>query len=476
MARPNIVLIITDQQRFDTIGAAGYDFVDTPALDRLAAEGTLFRHCYCTALACVPSRASFFKGQFPHTTGVLSNLDLWDTSWVELLRDAGYRTVNIGKMHTAPMDAPAGFEERQVIENKDRFRKHAGSEFVDELDKELARRGLVKPERTHYGKRPDYRERLGAFVWELPDELHFDNFTGDLALDWLDKRDDDRPFFLEIGFPGPHPPYDPTESALAPYLDRELPLQEIRQDDLDSQPPPFKVLRERHIERGPDAAVHQAMPDRAARHRQRAHYLANVSMIDAKVGEIVSKLAEKGILDDTIIIFTSDHGDCMGDHGHSQKWTAYDPVVRVPLIIRDGGGRGAGVTSDAFVQHVDVAEYILRAAGLERPRAFESIDISPAFEGPWPGRDYVIAEHGADNLLSDVGFVTMIRDRRWKMVHFLDRPFGQLFDLEADPDEYVNLWDDPAHAAIKASLTAEILSMHLRDTVRPARRLEDVEE
>ncbi len=476
MARPNIVLIITDQQRFDTVGAAGYDFVDTPALDRLAASGTLFQHCYCTALACVPSRASFFKGQYPHTTGVLSNLDHWDTSWVELLRKAGYRTANIGKMHTWPMDAPAGFEERRVMENKDRFRKHAGSEFVDELDKELARRGLTKPERTHYAKRPDYRERLGAFEWELPDELHFDNFTGDLALDWLETRDDDRPFFLEIGFPGPHPPYDPTEQALAPYRDRELPLQEIRKDDLDSQPPPFQVLRERHIERGPDAAVHQAMPDHAARHRQRAHYLANITMIDSKVGEIVDKLAAQGILDDTIVIFTSDHGDCMGDHGHSQKWTAYDPVVRVPLIIKDIGARGAGVTAEGFVQHLDIAEYILRAAGLERPRDFESIDISPAFAGPWPGRDYVIAEHGADNLLSDVGFVTMIRDRRWKMVHFLDRDYGQLFDLEADPDEYINLWDDPAHTAIKASLRDEILAMHLRDCVRPARRLEDVEE
>lgn len=479
MARPNIVLIITDQQRFDTIGAAGFGFVDTPALDRLAASGTLFRHCYCTALACVPSRASFFTGRYPHSNGVLSNLDHWDTSWVERLAGAGYRTANIGKMHTWPMDAPAGFEERQVVENKDRFRKHAGSEFVDELDRELARRGLVKPERTHYAKRADYRERLGAFVWELPEELHFDNFTGDLALRWLDRREaegDTRPFFLEVGFPGPHPPYDPVEADVAPYLARDLPLQEIRQDDLDSQPPPFKVLRERHIERGPDAAVHQAMPDRAARHRQRAHYLANVTMIDRKVGEIVDRLAEQGLLDNTIVIFTSDHGDCLGDHGHSQKWTGYDPVVRVPMIIRDGRGEGAGVVSDAFIQHLDVAEYILRSAGIERPRDFDSVDITPAFAGPWAGREHVIAEHGADNLLSDTGFVTVIRGRRWKMVHFLDRDYGQLFDLEADPDEFVNLWDDPAHAAVKATLREEILNIHLRDCVRPARRLEEVEE
>ena len=140
-ARPNIIFIITDQQRFDTIGALGYPHMDTPHLDRLVEEGVTFSQCHITAPSCAPSRASLFTGQSPHTTGILKNADEWTRSWVEDLSASGYESVNIGKMHTWPFTTPCGFQQRYVVENKDRYLE--GRYFFDEWDRALAARGLV---------------------------------------------------------------------------------------------------------------------------------------------------------------------------------------------------------------------------------------------------------------------------------------------------------------------------------------------
>ena len=154
--RPNIILIITDQQRFDTIGALGFPYVDTPNLDRLADEGVVFTECHITAPSCVPSRASLFTGYYPHTTGILKNGDQWRHSWVEDLAAAGYYCVNVGKMHTEPFETPLGFHERYIVENKDRYLERRY--FFDEWDKALRARGFVKQQRALYRLRPDYRD------------------------------------------------------------------------------------------------------------------------------------------------------------------------------------------------------------------------------------------------------------------------------------------------------------------------------
>ena len=149
--RPNFIFIITDQQRFDTINALGFPHVDTPNLDRLVREGVSLTNCFITAPSCAPSRASLFTGYYPHTTGILKNEDSWTHSWVEQLNGAGYRCVNIGKMHTAPYETPLGFHERYVVENKDRYLGGLHVRYYfDEWDKALAARGLVKQRREFY--------------------------------------------------------------------------------------------------------------------------------------------------------------------------------------------------------------------------------------------------------------------------------------------------------------------------------------
>ncbi len=459
--RPNIILIITDQQRFDTIRALGFDYVDTPNLDRLVNEGVTFTNCHITAPSCAPSRASLFTGYYPHTTGILKNADRWTRSWVESLADSGYHCVNVGKMHTFPFETPAGFHERYVVENKDRYLE--GRYYFDEWDKALRARGLVKQQRESYRQLPDYNERLGAFEWNLPEDLHSDMFVGDMASWWIESYPQTQPLFLEIGFPGPHPPYDPPLKYAEPYLRRELPLLEVSQEELDGQPQPFKAMRQHNCDVDHDSVVHQLNPTREQRHRQRAYYLANVTMIDEKIGKILASLDKQGYLDNSVVIFTSDHGDCLGDHGHSQKWTMYDIITRMPTIVWSPGRFAGGRACNALCQLMDLGPTILELAGVEIPASMEAISMRPALRGdPWEGRDYVFAEHARDGILQETKFMTMVRNRNWKLVHFLDEPWGQLFDLEHDPQEVSNLWDSPAHAEKKQEMLGVLREWRIR--------------
>lgn len=461
-SRPNIILIITDQQRYDTIRALGFPYMDTPHLDRLVNEGVSFSNCHITAPSCAPARASLFTGYYPHTTGILKNADQWRYAWVEDLADSGYYCVNVGKMHTWPYDTPLGFHERYVVENKDRYLENRY--YFDEWDKALQARGLVKQQREFYRQLPDYDERLGAFEWELPEDAHPDMFVGDLALRWIEmKPKRDEPVFLEIGFPGPHPPYDPTPEYAAPYLEKELPLPDVTQAELDSQPPPYKAMRQHNTEVDHDSVVHQLNPTREQLQRQRAYYLANVTMIDKKIGEILNALDRKGYLENAVVIFTSDHGDCLGDHGHSQKWTMYDTITRVPMVVWSPGRFDGGRQLDGLCQLMDIGPAILELAGVEPDASMEAESILPALQGDaWDGRPYVFAEHSRDGILQETEFMSMVRSQDWKLVHFLDEPWGQLFNLADDPGEVHNLWDDPAHAAKKQELLDVLREWRIR--------------
>lgn len=461
--QPNIVFIITDQQRYDTIAALGFPHVDTPNLDRLANEGAYLTGCYAAAPSCVPARASLFSGYYPHTTGVLNNAASWQNGWIADLASAGYDCVNIGKMHTQPMDAPAGFRARRVVENKDRSMAKRGREFVDEWDKAIAKAGFDKPGLPSYGLLPDYASSLGAFDWPLPRELHSDVFVGATAADWISEKKIDAPFFLQVGFPGPHPPYDPPKEDVTPYLNRDLKIRPMPPEDLATQPEAFQKLAAKHAAGDHDAVRHKIDADVAERHRQRAYYLANVTLIDTEVGRIIDALEDAGELENTIIVFTSDHGDSLGDHGHSQKWTMYEEVIRLPLIIWGPKHFSAKGPINGLIQHMDIAPTLFDLAGIAFPEGREAISFASALNGaPFAGRDAVFCEQGRDVVFQFSDFVSMIRTQRWKYVHFIDEDYGQLFDLQADPHEEHNLWSDPGQRETRRDLHNKLTNWRIR--------------
>lgn len=469
--RPHIILIITDQQRADTIGALGAPWMHTPALDRMAREGAAFTNCFVTSPVCVGSRASLFTGMYPHAGGVFTNFHPWEPNWVRWLAEAGYHCANIGKMHINPYDAPGGFHQRFVVENKDRplFLDEHDRAYYDEWDKALHARKLVKPSRyTRHAEDPEgYRAALGAFVWNLDEDMHPDMFVGDHAIWWLEERRARNPLFLQIGFPGPHPPYDPVPRHLARYAATELALPSVTAEEIALQPRAQGELRRNMIRNNYDSVAWQENPSRAALLRLRRHYAANVSMIDEKVGQILETLARKGYLEDAIVVFTSDHADALGDHGHIQKWTMYDCVERVPLIVWSPSCFNGGKVVDSLVQLMDVAPTVLEAAGVPVPGNWESRTLMPLCTGKSDAiRDVVYSELARDHIQTGAEYIVMRRDREWKLVYYLGEPDGELFDLAGDPGETTNLWQSAAHREQRDRLAHEVLEWSMRSTLR----------
>ncbi|MBU2533706.1 MAG: sulfatase-like hydrolase/transferase [Alphaproteobacteria bacterium] len=463
---PNIVLIITDQQRADSINSLGARWMKTPNIDRLVHEGTAFTNCFVTSPVCVSSRASVFTGMYPHTTNVYTNFEAWQPTWVKWLAEQGYHCVNIGKMHINPYDAKGGFHQRFVVENKDRplFLEDHERAIYDEWDKALKARGLVKPSRYTRAEADaqNFKQALGCFVWEIDDDMHPDNFVGNTAAWWLEDRKSEAPFFLQIGFPGPHPPYDPTAEHLAAYDDIDIPLDVPSMEELAAQPPMHGRLRQSMVEFNIDSVAWRDNISREDMLRLRRYYAANVTMIDAQVGQIMRMLEQRGYLDDTIVIFCSDHADALGDHGHIQKWTMYDCVTRVPLVFWARDGIGKGMICPDLVQLMDIAPTILDFAGIDIPRNWEARPLTPMLrDGIWPDgtfREHVYAELGRDHIQSASEFVIMRRGADWKIVVYPGEDSGELYELQSDPGETRNVWDDPQFAAMRDEAVRDVLA------------------
>jgi arylsulfatase A-like enzyme len=202
-----------------------------------------------------------------------------------------------------------------------------------------------------------------------------------------------------------------------------------------------------------DSVVHQRNPTPEQRKRQRAYYLANVTMIDRKIGEILQTLDETGYLENSVVLFTSDHGDALTDHGHSQKWTMYDIITNVPLIVWSPSRVEGGRTIDGLCSLIDIGPTILDLAESPTPPKMEARSLLPAVEGkPWMAREAVYCEQGRDVNFTTSDYQTMIRTADWKLISFSDSTDGQLFDLQSDPTEVRNLWSNPRYGAKRAEL------------------------
>lgn len=447
---PNIIFIMTDQQRFDSIAALGASWMHTPNLDRLVREGVSFTNCFVNSPVCVTARASLFAGKYPHKTGVFHNFQPWEPTWVKWLADSGYHCVNIGKMHINPYHAMGGFHQRFVVENKDRplFLDEHPRAFYDEWDKALKAHNIVKPSRyNRYASDPDHYEKaVGCFAWEEDEQLHSDFFVGNTVKWWLEERQSDAPLFLQIGFPGPHPPYDPSPRFLAMYADADIPVPELTEAELDRQPKAQAALRQNMIDFNFDSIQWKRMPTPDDILKIRRHYAANVSMIDEKVGEIMDLLETRGYLENSIVIFTSDHADALGDHAHIQKWTMYDTVIRVPLIVWAPSLNLQPNSIDTPMELMDVAPTILEACGVDVPDDWDAQSLWPTLiDGTPPGDGVVFAELARDHIQTGAAFIVMRRDKDWKIVWYADEEDGELYDLRNDPDERDNLWFDPRH-------------------------------
>jgi len=447
-APPNIILLMTDQQRFDTLAAWGHDHMSTPAMDRLAGEGVSFRQAYCPGATCISSRAAMFTGMYPHNTGTYT-FQTWGMhrNWVQDLAANGYWCASIGKMHFSPRDIPGGFHERVIVENPTN-RNLASGGADDDWGRYLSFHGRTRPNDRHRTD-PDWVSKCQGVPWEDEARFHSDVFIGDSAVSWIRSHCGTRPLFLHVGFTGPHEPWDPLPRHLAQYEGRPLPTPRVREGELDSKPPQHRAILEHHANTNHESRIDLRSAGEADIARMRRHYYAKISTVDEQVGRVVDALSSRGYLENSLLIFCSDHGEMLGDHGLAYKWLMYDPIVHVPLIVRHPGSVGSPGHVDDLVSLMDIGPTVLEAAGIPVPSYLEGRSLAGYLsEGEDTPREYVYCE---DN------YQVMMRGEDAKLVYYIGQEDGELYDLSQDPYELHNLWADSAHTSLRQQMQIRLL-------------------
>jgi len=353
MKKKNVLLLFTDQQRFDTIAAAGNSHIKTPNLDRLVREGTLFSSAYTPSPVCVPARCSMHYGQYPMNTGCFENNYDMPTdrpSVADVLAEAGYRTHAIGKRHFTPDPyAGRGF---QTLERQEEIPEDA---MQDDYLQYLEKNGCgyaIEP----YGVRGEayYVPQLSS----LPPKHHPTQWTADRTVEWIKNEGaGEQPFFLFSSFIHPHPPFSPPTPWHKLYRGPDMPLPKMAEDNESLYLYTNRIQnRYKGRDAGRDIRLHQLI---------KAYYWASISFIDYQVGRIFETLEETGQLDNTLIIFAADHGDFLGDYNCFGKRSFLDSCARVPMICRLPGTFKAGEVCDTPVSLVDIMPTALAAAGVD---------------------------------------------------------------------------------------------------------------
>ncbi len=451
----NIVLIMSDQHRGDMLGCAGDLAVLTPNLDALATTGVHFSQVSCQGPLCMPARASFLTERYVRDHGVYTNwaeVPAGAPTYLHALREAGYHTTLIGKAHLYRDEAHAaghvneladrlvalGFAE--VHETGDKFSGKVGNAYLDHLRE----RGLFDAytrhitDRSYQGENESGRGATKRVpMWDstpmpLPLDSYIDAWHGERAAQWIADYDRDEPFFTFVGFPGPHDPWDAPQQAVERYADGDVSMPgSTQRPDLDNTGRYARLLSA--FLNLSDTAT---MTPEAIRGMRRA-YSADISVIDDAVGRIVAALDDRGLLDDTWIIYTSDHGEMGGNHGMMSKCVLYQPAVHVPLIIRPPRGITARRV-DALVEHIDVPATVRAIADGPDVALSDGRSLLGYLDadGTEPSRRAV-------SVSENWGFAAFITEQNKLVVDEDALAPCQLFDRQADPLEDHNLVADP---------------------------------
>ncbi|MEM1363031.1 MAG: sulfatase-like hydrolase/transferase [Pseudomonadota bacterium] len=431
--RPNILFLLPDQLRPDFVGCFGANFIATPRIDALAADGTRYETCISPSPICVPARASMLTGLAAHATGVTDNIrwlrpdrrEIGIHTWPELLSEAGYTTASIGKMHFYPWDLGEGFAHRIIAEDK--LHIHIEDDYHDAL-------AAAGYRRLHGRDMPGYTAQKGATENDLPDDLQVDRWVADKAAACFSRLPKDQPFAMMVGFPSPHCPYDPSPAALAAIDPAKMPLATGPNDEARALHSAMVASYKRGW-----ADVDYSELEATEIQRIRHHYAALVQTLDRDVGVVLDALAADGRLDNTIVVFASDHGDYLGDFGLIGKTYFHEPSLKVPLIVRDFRQAARGTVEQAPASLLDLFPSFLSWAGVPVP---EVADGS------------VLGQAPSDRIL--VGQTThgiMARDPEWKLVRYRNG-VESLYHIAADPCEEMN-WID-ARPKIRARLDLAI--------------------
>ena len=438
--KPNILFFMTDQHRFECLGAHGHSVIKTPNLDRLAQGGVDMQHCYAQSAICMPSRASFFTGQYLHAHGLQSNSKDADvrglTMLPAMLRDNGYQTAVIGKSHEGN-STDAGFQHIRLCAGMNQGEQNDYAAY-------LRKHGF---DRAWGGN--DAMKAYDSYVNGVPYKHSVEAWTGNESLAFLKKRDTNKPFFLWCSFERPHAPtcvpkdnpfpYDPKKIQLPPYAEHWYAGPHTKRPGCENMWNVFHT--------GEDV-LRQAI----------SNYLSLITMIDDQIGRIVKHLEQAGELENTIIVFSADHGDFAGEFGQFGKnLSTFDVLYRIPMILYWQGQTGHERIYE-LSESIDLMPTLLDLVGIETPRTVQGTSWAPLAHGsplrcgqPWDGKEAVFFE---------TPFVKTVRTKTHKLSYCWkgDRSWGQLYDLFHDPGETDNLYANPVYAWVQRDLEQRLIN------------------
>lgn len=475
--QPNILFYCTDQQRADLMGCMGHPIIQTPNFDRLAARGMNVRNCFVQGTVCMPSRASILTGLYPSRHGVIENGFNLDESLPTLpgiLAEAGYHTGAVGRTHVRCSQPHPIHPSKDYYGFQDCIHTQCYWEGLDPKGAYLDWIRAEHPQWYEAAATPCPVNRTDAFCasWsELPQELSMTSWVTDQSLHWLDRHQSQHgatPFMLWAGTWDPHfrflvsapwdRMYDPASIPLPAWCDGEF-----------KDMPPFY----QHIARTMPEGASRAEWDRTIQNSLSIYY-GMISHIDDQFGRLLDGLEERGELDDTIVVFTSDHGEMAGAH---QMWSKgayfYDDALRIPLLISAPGVTPQGAVSDAFVEEVDFLPTLLDLAGVECPKHVQGKSFYALLNGEsTTHREDVFSEYqfinnpDYQNIIESSEQFASIRNMQHRLTVCLGHEGGQLFDYDLDPDCLHNRWNDATYADVRASMERRLLFRMMENTQR----------
>ncbi|MFM7343072.1 MAG: sulfatase [Betaproteobacteria bacterium] len=464
--RPNILWYCADQQRWDTISALGNPHIRTRALDALVAGGVAFERAYTQSPICTPARATFLTGRYPASHHVYRNGNAYFPAHEKLvtkrLAEAGYDCALVGKLHLA---AAKHFE----VRTDDGYRVFLWSHhptpdqaYGHDYENWLKHEKKVDPAELYAG--------VNYFCGPgVPTEYHQTTWCSEMAVRFITERRD-RSWMISVNPFDPHGPFDAPPEYLGRYRAADMPLPRFRESDLERQRQFLAIDQQTKHAEDPrvrkritpvSADSHDAI---ASAHNEydalevKANYYAMIEQIDDQFGRIVQALRESGQLENTLVIYMSDHGELLGDHGLILKGCRFfDGLVRVPLIMSWPGQFSQGLRSQALVETVDVAPTLMEACGLDVPQSMQGKSllpilrgqVDPSFHKPVVRSEYRDAMGGH----ADHSQASMVFDGRYKSVFYHGHDLVELFDHQQDPNEFDNLWLHPGQEALKLAQT-----------------------
>jgi iduronate 2-sulfatase len=453
--RPNVLFLISDDLN-NLLGCYGDPLAKTPNIDRLAARGVMFDRAYCAFPLCGPSRNSLLTGLYPNSTGILANAQIFrqtipsQQSMPQTFRNAGYFAARIGKLYHYNVPKSVGTNGHDDPGSWELELNPAG---VDRIEEEPHIFTLTPGQ---------FGGTLSWYASPKSDEHHTDGLNAEDAIWVLERcaKRKDRPFFLAVGFFRPHTPYVAPKTYFDLYPEQEMPVvQGVKEDQADIPPAGLGSYKKEQ----------DKLTDDLRRQCLQAYY-ASISLMDAQVGRVVDALDRLGLADNTIIVFTSDHGYHMGEHGLWQKMSLFEESARVPLLIVAPGAGAKGVSAKSPVSHVDLFPTLAELCGVKTPDNVQGQSLAPMLKDPTvAGRGWAITQVSRGGgparatVTADVSsqvkrfFGYSLRTPRWRYTEWDEGRQGrELYDHDADPRELTNLADNPAHAKTVEELSAQV--------------------